>query len=329
MIPTAARALERLFGTALLPAVGALRLAAWIALAVVVAVAFTAVARAVAAGRYGWESGTLVRCRQCSRPVADPALPTCPEGHPVRFPPGAAGRERRRQAGGRSRHLLSAAAGAACVMLGVAAVAGARAFRIADASAPPLAAIAGAAGFLFWAGALLAAARAVSPGAHGFFGRLLACGAAAAALAPALFCLVVTRAADPPAPRTLGSLWRTPAALYVSEGGKARREAPAGEQLEADVVSLASPALGFSWEGLAHLRCGGQEVPWRGRTGSTARSFARFPGVLKVLGFSFSRGWRAIRAPANEKIWILRGPSGFEFSTVGERESAKAPDLAR
>ncbi|MEP6802594.1 MAG: hypothetical protein ABJC07_11680 [Acidobacteriota bacterium] len=328
MIPTAARAFERLFGAALSPAVGALRLAAWASFAVVVFAAAAASARAIARGRYGWETGTLVRCRQCDRLAADPELASCPEGHPVRFPRGAAARELRRRVGGTRRPLLWAAA-AAEVGVMIAAVAGARAFRIADAEAPPLAAITGAAGFLFAAGSLLAAARAASPGSQGLFGRLLAGAAAVVALVPALFFLVLARAADPPLPRTLGSLWRTPLALYVSDGGKARREAGAAEPLEAEVVSVASSPLGFSWEGLAQLRSGERTVPWRGRTGGTARTFARFPGVLKALGFSFSRAWRPIAAPPNEKIWIVRGPAGIAFTTAADREEKTAPDLMR
>ncbi len=245
----------------------------------------------------------------------------------MRFPARAAARELRRRGTGGRRPLLSAAAVAEVGLL-IAAIAGARTFRIADAEAPPLAAIAGATGFLFCAASLLAAARAVSPGAHGPLGRLLACAAGVAALVPALFFLVLTRAADPPVPRTLGSLWRTPVALYVSDGGRALREATAGEPLEAEVVSVESRALGFSWEGLAQLRSGAEAVRWRGRTGSTARTFARFPGVLKALGFSFSRAWRPIAAPPNEKIWIVRGPDGIAFTTAAEREKA-APDLMR
>ncbi|MEO8189387.1 MAG: hypothetical protein ABI682_03515 [Acidobacteriota bacterium] len=329
MIPTAARGLERLFGAALSPAVGALRVAALIALALVVLTALAGLASAVASRRYGWETGTVVRCRRCGRLAADPAQPACPEGHPVRFPSGAARREERRRAHGNSHLVFSSAAAVADGAIVVAALVGARAFRIADAAAPPLAAIAGAGGFLFLAGALLAAARAVSPAGHGPIGRVLAAVAGSAALAPALFFLVLTRAADPPAPRTLGSLWRTPAALYVSDGGKARRELPAGEPLEAEVVTVASAPLGFSWEGLSHLRAAGQQVPWRGRTGSTARTLERFPGVLGALGFSFSRGWRPVSAPVNERIWIVRGTSGIAFSTVADRDEGTAPDLLR
>ncbi|MFN2632593.1 MAG: hypothetical protein ABR610_04175 [Thermoanaerobaculia bacterium] len=329
MIPTAARAIESLFGAALLPAAGALRMAALASLGLVVILAIAGIVRAVAARRYGWETGSLVRCRRCARPVADPALGTCPEGHPVRFPPAAAAREMRRQAAGARRDWLSPAAVAGCAAVVAVALLSARAFRIADPGAPPLAAIAGAAGFLFCAGALLAALRAISPGVHGVFGRLLACGAAAVAVAPALFFLIVTRAADPPGPRTLGSLWRTPSALYVSDGGPARREASPAEPLEADVVSVGSPLLGSSWEGLAHLRAGGQAFRWRGRSGSAARSFGSVPRFLTALGFSVTRSWRRIAAPVNEKIWIVRGPAGIAFTSVADREEGKAPDLRK
>ncbi|MDQ2871333.1 MAG: hypothetical protein M3S32_11355 [Acidobacteriota bacterium] len=329
MIPTAARAVERLFGGALLPAAGALRVAALASLGIVLVLAVAGILRAVAARRYGLETGSFVRCLRCAKPVADPALGACPEGHPVRFPAGAAAREMRRQAAGPRRDWLSPASAAGCAAVAFLALVSARAFRIADPGAPPLAAIAGAAGFLFCAGALLAALRAVAPGVHGVFGRLLACGAAAAAVAPALFFLVLTRAADPPGPRTLGSLWRTPSALYVSDGGKARREAPPGEPLEADVVSVASPLLGSSWEGLARLRSGGQEFPWRGRSGASARGFAGAPRLMAALGFSVSRSWRPVTAPLNERIWIVRGPGGIAFTTAAERDEGKAPDLGR
>ncbi|MDQ2980370.1 MAG: hypothetical protein M3R62_14255, partial [Acidobacteriota bacterium] len=89
MIPSAARAFERLFGAALFPLAGALRAVALVALVVVLGVAVARVVRTLVARRFGWEPGTVVRCPACGRPAADAALPVCPEGHPVRFPPGA------------------------------------------------------------------------------------------------------------------------------------------------------------------------------------------------------------------------------------------------
>lgn len=332
MIPSAARAFERLFGAALQPLAGGLRLLAFAALGILLVVSIGRVARAIAARRFGWEPGTVVRCPVCARPAADAALSTCPEGHPLRFPPGAAGREIRRRSGrGRRRHFLLASAAAG--LLGVAAaLAGARAFRITDAAAPPLAGIAGAAGFLFFATALAAAGRAASPDARGPLDRALSAVAGTLVLVPALFFLLFSRAADPPVPRTIGSLWQTPSALYVSPGGRARREAEAAPSgtLEAEVVGVRSGLLGLSWEGLARLRAGGTEIPWRGSGGTAARLLNRLPRALARPGsfVAVTRDRRPVAAPANVKVWILRSPAGIAFTTAAEAETA-APDVPR
>ena len=49
----------------------------------------------------------------------------------------------------------------------------------------------------------------------------------AVCLPPALVLLFFTRAADPPRPLVIGTLWQTPTALYVSSGDRARRESDA------------------------------------------------------------------------------------------------------
>jgi hypothetical protein len=182
-------------------------------------------------------------------------------------------------------------------------------------------------GFLFFAAGLAAAGRAASPDARGPMGRGLAAAAAGLLFLPALFFLLLTRAADPPKPLAIGSVWRTPSALYVFDGNRARREAPASGTVEADVVGVRSALLGFSWEGLARLRAGGREVPWRGSGGIAARLWDHLPRALSGSLAAVTRDRRPLDTPANVRVWIFRSPAGITFSTGAE--SGSAPDVPR
>lgn len=320
MIPTAARAFERLFGAGLQPAAAALRLAALAALCVAVAAALVRLARAVSARRFGWETAAVVRCPACGALAADPAIPECPAGHPVRFPRGARQREERRRgavAGPGAQRRLAAAAGAQAI-LAFAAVAGARTFRVTDASAPPLAAIAGASGYLFLALALLCAGAAAAPSARGTLARVLAALAAVAACAPAATLLFFARVADPPPRVAIGSLWQTPTALYVAAGKRPRREAEAAAAIEAEVVEVRSPLFGLRWEGLARLRAAGRAIPWRGSGGLGARFAARWPAALSGSLFEARSRVVPVETSPNVRVWVFRGPEGISFSSAGD-----------
>src|SRR5713101_8432868 len=90
MIPRLAHALEALFGPSLSTAGAGLSRAALVALIAAITIALVRALLAAAARRYGWERSWIVRCPGCGRLVADPSQTTCPSGHPIRFPPGAA-----------------------------------------------------------------------------------------------------------------------------------------------------------------------------------------------------------------------------------------------
>jgi hypothetical protein len=220
---------------------------------------------------------------------------------------------------------LTATAAAALLVI-AAALAGARAFRVTDAAAPPLAGIGGSVGFLFFAAGLAAAGRAASPEARGPMGRGLAAAAAVLFFLPALFFLLLARAADPPRPLAIGSVWRTPSALYVFDGSRARREAPASGTVEADMIAVRSALLGLSWEGLARLRADGREVLWRGKGGTAARLWDHLPRALSGSLAAVTRDRRPLDVPVNVRVWILRSPAGITFST-GAEGAAAAPDI--
>ncbi|MEO8430600.1 MAG: hypothetical protein ABI592_03745 [Acidobacteriota bacterium] len=324
MIPSAARAFERLFGAGLQPAAAALRAAALAMLLVAVTLALVRLGRAVAARRFGWETASVVRCVVCGGVASDPVLPFCPSGHPVRFPPGARALQGNSGRAGNRGWLAAAAAVQALLAFG--AVSGARSFRVTDASAPPLAALAGSAGYLFLTGALLAAGAAAAPSARGILARGLAGVLAAAALVPALTLLFFARVADPPPHVALGSLWETPTALYVESGGRPRREADAPAPIEAEIVEIRSPLFGVQWEGLASLRTGGRTIPWRGSGGWNARVARRWPAALSGVVLATRSRVVAVETPPNVRLWVFRGPDGITFSSAGEGPAAATPD---
>lgn len=320
MISAAARVFERLFATVLVPAAGALRAVAWIAFAVVLAAAIAQAARVFRAARHGWETATVVRCRKCGAVATDPRDPRCANGHAVRFPPGAAEREdRRRAVGGRIAFPAAgilAVASAAAITAGV--VAAAQAFRIADVRAPALAAAAGACGFLLFSAGAVALLRASSTAPRGALDRGASAAAGAFAIFPAILLLALARAADPAPPRTIGSLWATPTALYVADGGKARRAhrvLPAGPaSIAADIVVAQCPLFALRWTGLAGFAAGGAGIPWSGSGGSRARLVARLPSRTLFPFFTVDETRVVVATPPNARIWIVRSADGILFA---------------
>lgn len=327
MIPSAARAFERFFASTLAPAAGLLRVLALVALTIVLVTAVSRAMRATRTRRHGWETGPLVRCGECGLPAADPGNPRCPAGHPVRFPPGASAREARRRSGRDTRARWLAGSAVAAFAIAACAVAGAHAFRIVDAHAPPLAAIAGAAGFLFFAAALAGAIRASSPDEHRAIDRALSLAGAGAALVPAFFFLFLAHAADPPPPRAIGSLWKTPTALYVAHGERARREGAAAADVSADLITARSLVLGFTWTGLVRLSAGGKPIPWHGSGGIRARLLdlltprSGSDGALLAV----TRSKQPVPTSPNVRVWILRTPDGIAF-VPGEGDAREMPD---
>jgi hypothetical protein len=275
MIPSAARAIERLFGPALSPAAGAARLLAWAALAAVVL--FLGV-RAVGALR--------------------------------RRSPGVA---------------------TAALVIAAATVVAAVACRIGEA-APPLAAIPAAIGFLFFAGAASAAARAASPAARGRVDRAVSVAAALLLLVPAGVGLALSRGLDPPAPRVIGSLWTTPTALYVAGGvrdTRARREGPPATEVRADVVTAKSLLFGVTWTGIARFSGGGPPFPWRGRGGRLARLLDRFGPSPGGALLSVERTRVDVATPPNVRVWIFRSPAEVRFTSATRTDAPDAPDLTK
>lgn len=333
MIPSAARVLERWLGPAMTPLAGALRFVAWMAFAAVLIGLVVRAARALRAYRHGWETAPVVRCRECGGLAADAASPFCPAGHAVVFPPGAARREELRSAGkegfgGRRRTFVGMAGMAAGVALLAAAIAGASAYRIADGSAPPLAAIPASGGFLFFAAGLAAASRALSPERRGVPDRALSAAAALAALVPAGVLLALSRGIDPPAPRLIGSVWSTPTGLYVAHGARARakNEGPPAPRVEADVITVRSQVFGFSWTGVARLRAQARAIPWRGRGGIAARLVDRLGPRAGGALLAVQRERREAAVPPNVRIWIFASRSDVSFSASGGDVPSGRPD---
>jgi len=281
MIPAAARATERLLGSAVAPAAGPFRAVAIAAMLACLAAALLRIAR-----------GVRISKTESPREVPHPAF-----------------------------------LAAANALLAAAALAAAAPFRIVDSKAPPLATLAGCAGYVVFAAALLLAGLALAPVVRSAPVRVLAGTLGAIVLFPAVILLYFTRAADPPQPLVIGTLWQTPTALYVSSGGRGRRESDLAGPVEAELVEARSALFGLSRQGLAGFRSAGRPIPWRGDGGLGSRLAARWPVILSGSLFSVTRSWRPIEMQPNERQWILRGPDGITFSTV-EAAPVK-PDLRR
>ncbi len=218
-----ARALETLAGPWLAPLASALRTLAIVALIAALIVSAIQIAAGVLAWKYGWERGTVVRCRRCGRLAVDRETSVCPEGHPVHFPSGAGSHVRRFDArwtiAWRTYGLLVPIATGALALWGYAAL---RPGPLRLSVSSLLASTA----YLFFLAALSSAAWALSPQPRGALGRALHLILAALCLTPVLPLALMAQWIEPPAREPLGSLWTTPTATYLSAGrGRARRVA--------------------------------------------------------------------------------------------------------
>lgn len=314
MLPRLAEAVESLFGGRLAPVAGFFRGAASVTLAFAIALPVLRAALSFTAFRYGWETGLVVRCPRCRRLVADPDVRTCPSGHPIRFPPGAARRETRRR---RFHRLARAAASyrfALPIAIALGAVAGFLACGVSRVEGS-LATLTASGGYLFFAAALALAALAASPGPRGVAERVLHAWTAAACLLPAIVLALLGRAFEPPRPRAIGYVWSTPTAFYASTGGRGRRLGDPQMEIEALLVEAHAPAFGIVWQGLQGFRSRARVIRWTGRGGFTARLLWRFASPLSRRGVFLSRSTRAVPLPPNVKIWIVSEPGRIRFTT--------------
>jgi hypothetical protein len=316
MLPRLAEAVESLFGGGLRPAAAFLRAIAEVVLVAAVVLLLLRTALSFAAFRHGWETALVVRCPRCRRLAADPEARTCPAGHPIRFPAGAAEREKRR----RRFHLLRRTAGAYRFLLplaiALAAVAGFHACGVTRVEGP-LATLAAAAAYLFFSAALALAAFALSPRPRGPTERLLHAATAGLCLVPAFVLALLGRGFEPPRARAIGSLWSTPTALYVSPGGRARRVGDAAPEVEALLVEARAPAFGVVWQGLEGFRKSSRVVKWRGRGGFIARFLSRWAAPLSRRGVFLARSTRIVPLPPNVRVWIVSAPGTIRFATDG------------
>ena len=317
MLPRLAQAIESLFGEALRPASGLLRAAAQVALVAAVAFSLVRAARALRAFRLGWENALVVRCPRCRRLVADPALRTCPSGHPIRFPAGAEKRESRRQRFHRLSRVVASSAVAIPALIALASAAGIRLTGVAR-DEGPLALATASVAYLFLASALALLGLALSARPRSWTERALLAGTATLCLFPALLLSLLARGFEPQAPRTIGHLWSTPTALYVSSGGRGRRVGEPASEIDAELVDVRAPALGIVWEGIARFRAGDRVVPWRGRGGTTARIFERWAAPLSRRGVFLQRSNRSLFLPPNVRMWIVSEPGKIRFGSGGD-----------
>jgi len=310
-----ARVVEGIFGASASTAAAMLETVATILLVATVALALARAVIALRAWRHGWETGLVVRCRQCARLAADPDHPVCPAGHPVRFPPLAARREELRRRIFRWRRAAMAypivLSGAIAVLAGV----GFGALRVGRLRSP-LAAMAASLAFYFCVALLYAAWQALSSEWLGWPSRLLHAGLAVILAIPLLFLGSLSRAFEPVETRVLGHLWSTPTAVYLSTGGRARRVAPAAARAEALLIEARAPAAGIVWQGIKGIRVGDAEVAWRGSGGRTARWLDRWAEEDGSSGLLVRRAV-AVDVPPNVRVRILR--EGDAIRLVAER----------
>ena len=311
MLSRFARAVEHLFGSTAVAAASVLQTVAALLLIAAVTLCLIRGALSLRAWRHGWERGLIVRCRRCGHPTADPAQPVCPKGHPVRFPPTAARMEELRRRFTRWTRAARAYPIALSILLAVAATAGYLSLRVGRLSSP-LAGMAAALAFLFFLALLYAAARAVAAGFDGWISRIVHANLAVLLVLPVLFLGYLSRSFEPVERRVLGHLWRTPTALYVSTGRRARRVAPAADHVEAFFVEARAPAAGVIWQGLTRMQAAGVDVPWKGAGGRTARWLDRFAQEPSGSGL-LVRGSQGIAVPANVRILIVRERDELKF----------------
>lgn len=316
MLARLARAFESFFGGALAPAADLFRGVAQIALVAIVLFAALRAALSFTAYRNGWETALVVRCPRCRRLVADPEAPACPSGHAVRFPRGAAQREERRRRFPRLRRAAAAYPFLVPAATAIAAALGFRACGVARVDGP-LATLTASAAYLFFAAAVVLAGLALSPGRRGLAERALLGGTTLSVLVPAFALALLARGFEPPRPRSIGSIWTTPTATYVSTGGRARRVGEAAPQGEALLVEARAPAFGIVWQGVKGFEVRGELVKWRGRGGALARFLDRWAAPLSRRGVFLSRSTRTVPLPANRRVWIVSEPGAIRFSEDG------------
>ena len=322
MLPRLAQAIESLFGEALRPAAGFLRAAAVVALVAAVALSLLRAARTLRAFRLGWETALVVRCPRCQRLVADPDLRACPSGHPIRFPPGTANRESRRR---RFHRLSRAAASFAFVGPALIALGAAAGFRMTGVARleGSLASLTASIAYLFLAAALALLGLTLSSRSRSWTERALLASTSVLCLFPAFLLSVLARGFEPPEPRTIGHLWSTPTALYVSSGGRGHRVGEPASEIDAELVDVRAPALGIVWEGLARFRAGDRVVRWRGRGGTLARFFERWAAPLSKRGVFLQRSNRSLFLPPNVRMWIVSEPGKIRFGSGGDFDLAR------
>ena len=309
-----ARAIEGLFGPSLTAAAEALTALATFLLVAGVALPLLRAALAYHAWRQGWETARVVRCRRCGRLSADPATPVCPSGHPIRFPPFAARIEawKRRFSGWRSAAAVYPIA--LSLLLCVLAVLGYTGLRVGQLDSP-LASLAAALAYVFFAAVLYAGSYAISPRSHGWTTRVVHAALAGALLLPTLLLGSLSRGLEPPERQVLGHVWATPTAVYLSSGGRAKKVAPAAPEAIAIGVEAQAPALGVVWEGLRGFRIGEEEIAWRGTGGTTARWLDRWAADTSSGGdVALLRRVQRVALPANVKILILKERGRLQFA---------------
>ena len=328
MPPRLAQAIESLFGEALRPTAGLLRATAEVALVAAVTFSLYRAARTFRAFRLGWENALVVRCPRCRRLVADPDLPTCPDGHPVRFPAGAADRESRRRRFHRISRVVASSAFVVPALIALGAAAGFRMTGVTRMDGS-LASLSASVAYLFFAAALALAGLATSAQYRGWMERALLVATSFLCLFPALLLSLLARGFEPPEPRTIGHLWSTPTALYVSSGGRAHRVGEPASEIDAELVDVRAPALGIVWQGLARFRAGDRVVEWRGRGGTLARLFERWAAPLSRRGIFLQRSTRSLFLPPNARMWIVSEPGRIRFGSAGEFDLARPARPAR
>jgi len=242
----------------------------------------------------------------------------------VRFPAGAAAKERWRRRFHRVRRIAASYSFLLPAFLAVASVVLFRTAGVARVEGS-LAAICASASFLFFAAALALAGFALTPRPRGAADRVVHAGIALLSLGPALALALLARGFEPPRPRAIGNLWATPTALYLSSGGRARRVGEPADHVEAHLVDLRAPAFGIVWQGLTGMDAGPRFIRWRGRGGSTSRFLERWAAPLSRRGVFLARSRRSVPLPANVRVWIVSAPSGIQFTPAGDHDLPALP----
>jgi hypothetical protein len=314
VFPQLARALEALIGPSLTTISATLSRVALVALVAVVFLALARAAYSLIARHYGWERAWIVRCPECGRLAADPREPVCSSGHRLRFPPTAA------RAAVWRRHRANAAA-VYLVVLSIAAAATAfftYGWLRVGSPGSPLSRLCGALAFLFFLASLYAGDFALSPRSRGVGARTLHAGLALACLTPFLLLTLLSRSFEAPERLVVGTLWATPAGVYLSDG-RARRIGPSSASIDALSVEARLPEANLEWSGLAGFRIGETEVSWDGRSGSLARWFGRHAEALRSRGITVRRLSEQVPLPANVRIRVLSTAEGFRFEPEASR----------